>query len=259
MGLRKLISKIIMNDRGISIALSKKRVMLSEALSRNMRHTVKYGPFKGLRFTQESWWWGAADRSSMLLGIYEKEVLEALMKVPKKYNVFIDLGAADGYYSIGTLVSKKFKKGYSFEMSDKGRQVILKNAILNKVDKSLNIFSEAKKDFYKAIPRSDLDKAIFLVDIEGGEFNLFDKKVFNDLKKSIIFIEIHDWFFKDGDKKLNKLISDAKKFFNISKLTTSSRDLSVFPELSKLHDSERWLIASEGRHRLMVWLRFDPK
>jgi len=38
MGLRKLISKIIMNDRGISIALSKKRVMLSEALSRNMRH-----------------------------------------------------------------------------------------------------------------------------------------------------------------------------------------------------------------------------
>jgi hypothetical protein len=98
-----------------------------------------------------------------------------------------------------------------------------------------------------------------LVDIEGGEFNLFDKKVFSDLKKSIIFIEIHDWFFKDGEKKLNKLMGDAKTFFNITKLTTTSRDLSVFPELSKLHDSERWLIASEGRHRLMTWLRFDPK
>ena len=83
----------------------------------------------------------------MLLGIYEKEVLEALMHVPNKYNVFIDLGAADGYYSVGTLVSKKFEKGYSFEISDKGREVILKNAILNKVDKSLNVFGEAKKDF----------------------------------------------------------------------------------------------------------------
>ena len=218
----------------MSIALSKKRVMLSEALSRNMRHTVKYGPFKGLRFTQESWWWGGSERSAMLVGIYEKEVLEALMHAPNKYNVFIDLGAADGYYSVGTLVSKKFEKGYSFEISDKGREVILKNAILNKVNKSLNVFGEAKKDFYSVISRHNLDKAVILVDIEGGEFNLFDKKVFSDLKKSIIFIEIHDWFFKDGEKKLNKLMNDAKTFFNITKLTTTSRDLSVFPELSQI-------------------------
>lgn len=82
--------------------------------------------------------------------------------------------------------------------------------------------------------------------------------MFENLKRSIIFIEIHEWFFKDGEKKLKQLLNNAKPFFKISKLTTSSRDLSIFPELSNLIDSERWLIASEGRARLMTWLRFDP-
>ena len=56
-----------------------------------------------------------------------------------------------------------------------------------------------------------------------------------------------------------KLMSDAKPFFKISKLTTTSRDLSKFPELFDLPDSERWLIASEGRSKLMTWLRLDPR
>jgi hypothetical protein len=34
------------------------------------------------------------------------------MTTPKKYNVFVDLGAADGYYSIGSLISRKFKTSY---------------------------------------------------------------------------------------------------------------------------------------------------
>ena len=54
-------------------------------------------------------------------------------------------------------------------------------------------------------------------------------------------------------------MSDAKPFFKISKLTTTSRDLSKFPELFDLPDSERWLIASEGRSKLMTWLRLDPR
>ena len=83
--------------------------------------------------------------------------------------------------------------------------------------------------------------------------------MFNNLKQSVIFIELHDWFFKDSKKKMAKLLSDAKPFFKISKLTTTSRDLSKFPELVNYSDSERWLIASEGRSKLMTWLRLDPK
>ena len=204
-------------------------------------------------------WWGGSDRAAMLLGIYEQEVLNSIMSVSSKYVVFIDLGAADGYYSIGSLVSRKFQTSYSFEISDKGRDVIQKNATINNVSHKLHIFGEATKNFYKNIPKKDLNSAVILIDIEGAEFSLLDSHVFSHLKKSIIFIELHDWFFKDGEKKMAELMRDAKPFFKISKLTTTSRDLSKFSELLDYPDSERWLIASEGRSKLMTWLRLDPK
>lgn len=246
-----------MDERGMAIAIGKKRKALAFELSNQMKHCVNYGPFKGMKFTHENWW-GASDRAGMLLGIYEKEILDSIMNIEKNWDIFIDLGAADGYYSIGALTSGRFKKSYSFEISTKGQEVIQKNATLNNVSTKLEIFGEATKDFYKRIPRKDLDKAVILIDIEGAEFNLLDLKIFENLKKSIIFIELHDWFFRDGEERLKQLLNDAKPFFKTAKLTTTSRDLSIFPELSNLNDSDRWLVASEGRGRLMTWIRLDP-
>jgi hypothetical protein len=258
MGLRKIFSLITMNQRGMSFAIDKKRKILSRELSERMQHTVKYGPFAGMIFCKDSWW-GGSDIGAMLLGIYEEEVLNSIMGVTDRYDVFIDLGAADGYYSIGSLVSKKFQTSYSFEISAKGRNVIQKNANLNRVSNKLHIFGEATQNFYKNIPIKDLNSAVILIDIEGAEFFLLNRKLFSHLKKAIFFIELHDWFFEDGNKKIAKLMADAKPFFKISRLTTTSRDLSKFPELLDYPDSERWLIASEGRSKLMTWLRLDPK
>lgn len=258
MGLRKILSKLLMNERAMSSAINKKRKLLSCELSERMNNTVKYGPFASMIFCEDNWW-GGSDRGAMLLGIYEEEVLNSIMGVSNKYDIFIDLGAADGYYSIGSLISKKFQTSYSFEISTKGREVIQKNANLNRVSNKLHIFGEATKDFYKKIPIKDLNSAVILIDIEGAEFSLLNRELFSHLKKAIIFIELHDWFFDNGKKKVMKLMSDAKPFFKISSLTTTSRDLSIFPELLDYPDSERWLIASEGRSKLMTWLRLDPK
>ena len=258
MGLRKIFSMLLMDQRGMSIAIHKKRKLLSQELSAVMNNTIKYGPFAGMIFSRDHWW-GNSDRGAMLLGIYEQEILNAIMSVQNKYNVFIDLGAADGYYSIGSLISQKFNVSYAFEISIKGREVIQKNATLNNCSNKLHIFGEATKNFYKSIPKKELDSAVILIDIEGAEFSLFDSELFSNLKKSIIFIELHDWIFKDGKKKLEILLKEIRPFFKVSTLRTASRDLSRFSELSEYSDSERWLIASEGRPRLMSWLRLDPK
>jgi hypothetical protein len=62
----------------------------------------------------------------MLLGLYEQEVLTSLFNVPKSHKIFVDLGAADGYYGIGVLVSKHFDQSYCFEISKKVRRLLLK-------------------------------------------------------------------------------------------------------------------------------------
>ncbi len=45
----------------------------------------------------KDYWWLGSDKGAILLGIYEQEVLNSIMSIPKKYNVFIDLGPANGY------------------------------------------------------------------------------------------------------------------------------------------------------------------
>jgi hypothetical protein len=258
MGLRKIFAMLSMNQRGMSIAIHKKKQLLSKELMKVFNSSVGYGPFTGMIFCEDSWW-SSSDRGAMLLGIYEQEILNSIMALSSKYKVFIALGAAEGYYSIGTLVSQKFKLSYAFEMSAKGRDVIRKNAKLNNCDNKLLILGEATKDFYKDIPKKDLNASVILIDIEGTEFYLLDSEMFYRLKKSVIFIELHEWIFKDSKEKVAKLMSDARPFFKISTITTTSRDLSKFPELKNYQDSDRWLIASEGRPKLMTWLRLDPK
>jgi len=199
------------------------------------------------------------DRASMLLGIYEKEIMTEIVNASQKYSIFIDVGAADGYYGIGTLKNSLYKKSYCFEMSDKGRSIIEENAKLNNVQNQVIIHGKADFDFHKKIDANDIGNSLLLIDIEGSEFDLLTDEVLNVFSNSIIIIELHDWFYEDGDSKLNSLVSRASKLFQITTLTTGERNPSLFHELKKLDDTDRWLICSEGRGQLMTWLKLSPK
>lgn len=238
--------------------IQKRRIEISKQLDELFKSTVQYGPFKGLKLSPKTWW-GSADRASMLLGLYEKDVLDSLQNIPKKFTTFIDLGAADGYYGIGVLVNNLFQNSICFEISEKGRQTIRDNAQLNNVLNKVEIRGIAKNDFYHDLSTLTLSNAVLFIDIEGAEFELIDKATFSAFNKSIIFVELHDWFFEDGEEKLKKLKNDSNSTHVLTELTMGSRDLSIFPDLNKLHDNDRWLICSEGRGQLMKWLRFDPK
>ena len=189
---------------GYKDPIERRRKQLSVAVSQLLNSTVSYGPFRGLKFCSDSWW-RTSDRASMLFGLYEKEVLESLTNIPKKYKTFINLGAGEGYYGIGVLINNLFENSYCFEISDYGQNLIQKNAEINGVADRISIHGIADKGFYKGVQSDQLSKSVLFVDIEGGEFDLFDKDIFRIFKDSIIFIELHYWAFKDAEKKLSKL------------------------------------------------------
>jgi hypothetical protein len=259
--LEKLISWSIFtlkHNLGISCPSEKRRKFLSNKLLEEFNGVIRYGLFTGLKFSSDNSW-GVGERASMLLGLYEKEILTSLQNIPSKYKTFIDLGAADGYYGIGALVNGMFEKSYCYEMNVAGQKIIKKNAELNNVASKVVIRGFADKYFYKDLKNDEIDQSVLLVDIEGAEFNLFDKNLFKKFSKSIIYIELHPWIFKnDGQEELHKLEKDAREYFTIEKITTTSRDLSKFEELKKWSDTDRWLICSEGRNKLMTWWRLDP-
>lgn len=239
-------------------AVELRREEISNRVHDLLKGTVAYGPFRGLRLEPPTYW-GIGDRASMLLGLYEREVLESLVSISRGKRVFVDVGAAEGYYAVGALAANLFEKAYCFEMTAEGRAAILRHAALNNVSDRLVIKGRADLDFYKEIPDADLNDAAFLVDIEGAEFALLNAKTFDRLALSPVLIELHDWTIPNGSELLLRLKNDASQTHDLCEIAARSRDLSQFPELDSFHDTDRWLICSEGRPRAMKWLLLNPR
>jgi Methyltransferase FkbM domain len=250
-----LFEKIL--DRVSRLAIKRKKRLLAERFDRQFNSIVAYGPFKGLKLPAYSWW-GKSDRAAMLFGFYEQEVQAALFNKPAQYDTFIDIGAADGYYALGAVVSGQFKKSICYESSEKGRLVIAENARLNNVEHLVEINGMATREVLKEFCDDGRMNSVILVDIEGGEFDLFDDALLERIKKNILIIEIHDFLFPDGDEKRMEFQRLLEKHFKVSVFSTSKRDLSPYAELWKLADTDRWLLCSENRPVLMSWIRLDP-
>lgn len=247
---------VLQLDRKIS--LGKRRVAIANYLDKYFSSTVAYGPLKGFRFDPKTWW-NQKDRGGMLLGLYEQEVLNALTKLPTTHRTFIDLGAADGYYGVGALINNLFDESYCFEMSEQGQAVIRANAELNHVQDRVHIYGKADIDFYRIIPAEKRATSVLLIDIEGGEFDLLTDDVLREFKNAVIIVELHPWLVANGETGLQQLKARAAKYFTLTEFKTSARDSSQFPVLQNFSDDNRWLVCSEGRQRLMSWLRLDPK
>lgn len=234
-----------------------RRVELCADLSERFNSTVRYGPFRGMRLTKEASWIGP-DRAPMLLGMYEQEVVQVLSDHRDTSRAFIDIGAADGFYGVGVLVAGWFSRAYCYELSEVGQTVMRRNAAVNGVSKDLIVRGAAHRDFYNDIPREDLEGAVILVDIEGGEFDLLDASALTALQAATVVIEIHPWV-EDGEGKIQRLLERAQSTHRVSSFATGARNPGEFEELRKYSDTDRWLICSEDRPMLMSWMLLEPK
>lgn len=245
---------------GLGDQIQKRRLQLSAMLNERFSATVRYGPFRGLQLSREIWW-GKTDRAGMLLGLYEQEVLDSVKKAATtRRRSFIELGAADGYYGVGVLVSGMFDRSYCYEISEAGRETIARNAALNGVEARVEVRGAADPLFYAQLPDTVPDNCVLLVDIEGAEFDILTADVMRRFSKSVIIVELHDHFFADdGAARLARLRSDAELIFNIEEVTTTSRDLSGLSELKTFSDTDRWLICSEGRRATPHWYVMTPR
>jgi hypothetical protein len=242
-------------------ALDVRRGQISKEISDSLENTIKYGCFKGAKFPNESLW-GVADKACMLLGLYEKEIGDILIFLATQENnrFLVDCGAADGYFAIGTLVSKKYEHVWAFEQSQKQRKILSKNAESNQVIDSISIFGSAGSNFLDELDvkgEFDFSATTFLFDIEGAEYSILTERNLARMKESVCIIELHDFSEQQIiDRKL--LLERVGNSHHGYLFRTGSRDLSEIQEISYLSDTNRWLVCSEGRPRAMDWLVLFP-
>ena len=196
----------------------------------------------------------------MILGLYEQEVLENLVEAPAHFRVFVDVGAADGYYAVGLLHSGRVDRSVAFESIPECRKAILRLAVENGVSDKITVLGTASDRFVDELVALKIHSAetMFLIDIEGAEFKVLTQEVFAFLKNSLIIVETHAHIYPDPKGEIERLIERASTTHRATGWFPGARNPWTLRELEDFTEIDRWILCSEGRQEVQQWLRFDP-
>jgi len=257
-GLRAASVKVFTRAIGAKEGIPAAKEKVLKHLLRLHGERVAYGRFKGLKIRKDVWW-GRYSLSSKILGVYEEHVLDALFDLQPSVNgPFVDIGAADGYFAIGAVVSGLCDTVYAYEISEKGRERLASNAAANGCAGKVRIEAEANFESLSALMKKH-EQALLLIDIEGCEFDLLDERMLDLLKSCSLIVELHPWMAENGYEKQRRLIDMAKAKFNARLIEREVYAPNQFEELKEFSDDERLLALSEGREKNMQWLVMTPK
>jgi hypothetical protein len=124
---------------------------------------------------------------------------------------------------------------------------------LYKIFKTAN-FNNINEEFNENI----LKKTLYLVDIEGAEFLLFNKINHFSFKNSVLVIEDHGFLIKK--RSLVKIFYKfLNKNFSTKIIYNAGRNPFEIEKIKEFNDDEKWLMMSENRTRTMKWIICEPK
>ena len=126
---------------------------------------VKDGPFAGMRYVQTAC---CSAFPPKVLGTYEMEIWDCLAPCLQwNGGLFVDVGAAEGYYAVGMLVRNPSLRTVAFEAEPESRKVLAELGNLNGVAGRLEVKGFATHvELESALSRETQVFALF--DIEGG-------------------------------------------------------------------------------------------
>jgi len=254
-----LLKKIKIQTKYSSL-IDKKKYLLAKDIIKLTKCVVCNGYYKSLKLKagEKN---NRIDISSKLLGFYEQQVQEKIIELQKKYKIkyLINFGAEEGFHALGLVKNNYFRKALCFEIDKLTRSKLIDNIKINKISKKILVFSQANfKDIVNNLNSTQLKKTLFLVDIEGEEFNLFNKKNLIYYKNSFLIIENHQNFFKNKKLK-NDFFEIINKNFKVKILNDGARNPNIIERLETLNDDEKWLLMSENRPFRMNWIVLTPK
>lgn len=239
--------------------ISERYQRINDLIFHRFNGVIQNGPFTGM-LVQKNSTWKYSHVGQMILGVYESIVLEALFSDRfLDRNYFVDIGAADGYYPIGLTKSGRISQAFAFEISPESRKSIIENATRNGVIEKIDVQSLADYKTIKQLSEKiDFKKSIFLIDIEGAEFELLSREMLSLIRDSVIIIEIHNWI-EGFLEKYRYFLRNAAEYFSIEVIPYKSVDMKKLEAISDFPDDNRFILLSEGRPCLMRYLLLTPK
>ncbi len=178
-----------LNDLNDSLRLLSKwrSLLITNTYIENEGLKVFQGPFKGMTFLRES---SEGCHVAKLLGTYEQPLHDYLEKIiSSDYKLIINIGSAEGYYSVGLAMRSKASKILSFDINKDAQKACKDLSIKNEVEDLIEIKSEFHPSILKDYKHT---KSLLICDVEGDEKKLLDINNYSEFKEIDILVESHE-------------------------------------------------------------------
>jgi hypothetical protein len=231
--------------------------LLASALIERVRkmNRVAAGPFKGARTTESA----RLHDWNQLMGIYEfylHDVIEdALLSDPP---LCIDVGAAEGYYTLGLAHRLPQARHLAYEMLDESRQKLERIAAGGSA--AIETRGECTMKSLKADVLGSA-RGFLIMDCEGCEDSLLTHDLLGPLAGWHVLLEVHDYQAPRAGEKILQLFSPTHQINVVTSREPSATDLAAiapWPLNVICLDAFRTMF-DEGRGSVMRFFYFTPK
>lgn len=227
------------------------RVEASKAYAAQFGAVVDSGPFKGMVYPDKT----VEERNliNKFIGAYEKQLYpwleEAAAKGPKK---IVNIGSADGFYSVGLAMLCPDATVYSFDTDKWARNATSELAEVNGV-KNVEVLGYCDDKWLK----NNVTKGtLLLVDCEGAEMHLTDASKIPALLNADLVVELHEHVAPGVEAAIRDWYKDTH---NISAVDDPRHTPDAFPQLDNVEESMRMSVLTEGRGVDQRWLYIERK
>lgn len=199
--------------------------------------TVQAGPFQGMTYIAEA---AGSLFGPKILGSYELELAHIFGQLDR-YETFVDVGCAEGYFAVGALVAAPHIKTMAFDLDPRARQLCVALAETNKVAGRLQVAELCRPEDLVQLAGP---KTLIMIDIEGAETSLLGGTPAEALKHCDVVVETH---YTAAGCTLEFLHTYFSPTHDITIIEQSARDPAAFPPLMALGQVDRFMAHWEGR------------
>lgn len=218
---------------------------------------VLNGPFKGLQYPDLISF--GSTLYPKLLGSYESELHKLIYNLLNcNYDYIIDIGCAEGYYTVGFALHSKCSNIIAYDIDEKA---LTQCKLMSNINNVGNKISFGKLFTQEDIKNFDLEKRYLIIcDCEGYENILFDSSVNKYLKNCDLLIETHDIFNINISTNLNNIFKES----HLCEIIYSVDDIQKakkynYSLLQNLDLKYKKILLEEQRLGIMEWHFYKSK
>lgn len=212
--------------------------------------TVLHGPLAGLRYPPR-----AARRVhhlvAKLLGSYEAEIADVIAEqIERQPPLFVDLGAADGYYAVGIARACPATDVHAYEIDPVARRVLRATARANGARVTVHGPANSRR-----LAEHPLGGAFVLSDCEGAELDILAAEAVPALASATLLVELHPHGDGDTGPPLRERFAATHA---AREIRPGPRDPRDHPELADAPPALREHAVDEFRFGRTSWLLLEP-